>query len=312
MESSPSCIQACPAPAQLLGSEAKVETDAGAEETQYRLHRRFDRLGRLFGDGAVERLMQSRVIIFGLGGVGGFAAESLARSAIGHIMLVDFDDVCVTNSNRQIQALKGNVGRSKAILLRDRLRLINPQATVEAQQLFYNAERSEALLTSPWGDGRYDFVVDCVDNLSAKSHLLATCVKKGIPVVSSMGAAGKIDPTRIKIVDLANTHVCPLAHDMRKILRQKYAFPKKGQMGITAIYSDEKRLWPRELTYDQGQGFQCVCPKKSNEHSCERRTLIDGTASYVTGAFGLCCASHVINTLTADFLGKAPAAAARF
>jgi ribosome-associated translation inhibitor RaiA len=152
-------------------SSLSVLSEPSSEETPYRLHRRFDRLGRLYGDGAVTRLMNARVVIFGLGGVGGFAAEALARSAVGHLMLVDFDDVCVTNSNRQIQALKGTIGQSKAILLRDRLRLINPQATVEATQAFYNAERSEQLLTAPWGDGRYTFVVDCIDNLTAKGHL---------------------------------------------------------------------------------------------------------------------------------------------
>src|SRR4051812_38342632 len=124
--------------------------DGGAEETSYRLHRRFDRLGRLYGDGAVERLMRARVLVVGLGGVGSFAAEALARSAVGHLMLVDFDDVCVTNTNRQLQALKGNIGHSKAVLLQERLRLVNPQARIEAQQLFYNPERSAALLASPW------------------------------------------------------------------------------------------------------------------------------------------------------------------
>ncbi len=273
-----------------------------ADETPYRLHRRFDRLGRLLGDGAVASLMQKRVLVVGLGGVGSFAAEALARSAIGHVMLVDFDDVCVTNTNRQLQAVQGSIGKPKAWLLRDRLRTINPQATIEAQRAFYNAARSDQLLRSPatWGngDGRYDFVVDAIDNLTAKAHLIATCKAAGIPIVSSMGAAGKLDPTRLKIHDLANTYVDPLAREMRAILRKKHGFPVKGKMGVTAVYSDEKRHWPRELTYDQGQGFKCVCPTKSDEHGCDTRALIDGTVVYVTGAFGLACAAHVVNTLT--------------
>ena len=283
-----------------------------AEETPYRLHRRFDRLGRLLGDGAVGTLMKKRVLVVGLGGVGGFAAEALARSAIGRIMLVDFDDVCVTNTNRQLQAVSGAIGKPKAWLLRDRLRLINPQAQIEAQRAFYNAARSDQMLTAPWGDGRYDFVVDAIDNLTAKAHLIATCKAKGIPVVSSMGAAGKLDPTRLKIADLADTYVDPMAREMRSILRKKHGFPTKGKMGVTAVYSDERRHWPKELTYDQGQGFKCVCPTKSDEHGCDTRALIDGTVVFVTGAFGLACASHVVTTLTKQLMAEATPAVSKF
>src|SRR6185312_1419181 len=155
-------------------SSALPVLDAGAEENAYRLHRRFDRLGRLYGDGAVERLMAAKVLVVGLGGVGSFAAEGLARSAVGHLTLVDFDTVCVTNTNRQLQAMKGTIGHAKAVLLAERLRMINPQAEIVAHELFYNAERSDQLLTSPFG-GTYDFVVDCIDNMTAKAHLLARC-----------------------------------------------------------------------------------------------------------------------------------------
>lgn len=292
----------------------------GAEENAYRLHRRFDRLGRLYGDGAVGKLMSTRVVVIGLGGVGSFAAEALARSALGHLMLVDFDDVCVTNSNRQLQALSGNVGKPKAWVLRDRLRLINPQAKVEAKRAFYNAERADELLSAPaeWGGGPWDFVVDCIDNLTAKAHLLATCRARGIPVASSMGAAGKLDPTRLRVADLANTYVDPLARELRKILRTKHGFPKHGAMGVHAVYSDERRAWPKELTYDGGKGFVCACPSgdevvqdvRENSHACDERNLIDGTAVFVTGAFGLACASVVVNSLTASLrAGAAPAKA---
>lgn len=292
----------------------------GAEENAYRLHRRFDRLGRLYGDGAVGKLMATRVVVIGLGGVGSFAAEALARSAVGHVLLVDFDDVCVTNSNRQLQALAGNVGKPKAWVLRDRLRLINPQATIEAKRAFYNAERADELLQVPseWGGGPWDFVVDCIDNLTAKAHLIATCKARGIPVASSMGAAGKLDPTRLRIADLANTYVDPLARELRKILRTKHGFPKSGPMGVHAVYSDERRAWPKALTYDGGKGFVCACPSgdevvqdvRENNHACDERNLIDGTAVFVTGAFGLACASVVVNTLTAALrAGAAPAKA---
>ncbi|HEY4219728.1 MAG TPA: tRNA threonylcarbamoyladenosine dehydratase [Myxococcota bacterium] len=287
--------------------------DNVAEETAYKLHRRFDRLGRLYGDGAVAHLMKQRVVVIGLGGVGGFAAEALARSAIGQITLVDFDDVCITNSNRQLQALHGNVGKPKAWILRDRLRLINPQAKIEAKRAFYNAQRADELLAD------CDFVVDCIDNLTAKAHLLAECMKRRIAVVSSMGAAGKLDPTRIRISDLSDTVVDPLAREMRKILRSKYDFPGEGPMGIAAVSSDEKRAWPKELSYDHGEGFSCVCPKgdelvediRDNAHSCDEKTLIDGTAVFVTGAFGLACAAHVVNTMTASLRAEARPARAK-
>jgi tRNA threonylcarbamoyladenosine dehydratase len=292
----------------------QVAGHAGDDETPFRLQRRFDRLGRLYGDAALLRLMQARVVVFGLGGVGGFAAEALARSAIGHLMLVDFDDVCITNTNRQLQALANTVGMSKATLLADRLRLINPQAAVEAQTAFYDADVSDELLTAPWPGPTpsYDFVVDCIDNLKSKAHLLATCQQRGIPVVSSMGAGGKVDPTRIRIADLGKTDVCRLAHQLRKHLRQKHGLPRgRKAMGIAAVYSEEKRLWPRSLSYDGAAGFRCLCPQKHPKHNCEERALIDGTAVFVTGAFGLACAAHVVNTLVGDLARSAPAAPAR-
>ncbi len=296
-------------------------------ETTYRLHRRFDRLGRLYGDSAVAHLMAKRVLVVGLGGVGSFAAEALARSAVGSLCLVDYDDVCITNSNRQLQALAGNVGKPKTWILRDRLRLINPQARIESKRAFYNPQRADDVFAIPptllrAGDNAaasYDFVVDCIDNLTAKAHLLAQCRARNIPVVASMGAAGKIDPTRIRITDLADSVVCPLARETRKILRTKYGFPADGPMQIAAVSSNEKRHWPRELTYDHGEGFSCVCPKgddlvadvRTNSHSCDERTLIDGTAVFVTGAFGLACASVVVNTLTAAMMHDARPAQAK-
>lgn len=305
-------------------------------ETAYKLHRRFDRLGRLLGDGSVQKLMSSNVVVFGVGGVGSFAAEGLARSAVGKLLLVDFDDVCITNSNRQLQALAGNVGKPKTWILRDRLRLVNPQATVEAKRAFYNAARADELLTPPAQfqteqSRGWDFVVDAIDNMSAKAHLLAECKKRGIPVVSCMGAAGKLDPTQIRTADLADATHCHLARELRSILRKKYGFPTEGPMGILCVYSLEERHWPRELTYDNGNGFSCVCPANSvlgdegkgegdddvqavreESHSCDEKTLIDGTVAYVTGAFGLACSSVVVNTLTASIRKSAKPASSKF
>ena len=308
----------------------KTVLDHKEPETRYRLHRRFDRLGRLLGDGAVARLMDQRVVLFGVGGVGSFAAEALARSAIGKLQVVDFDDVCITNSNRQLQALHGNVGKPKTWILRDRLRLINPQAQIEAKRAFYNAARADELLTVPeaWGGGAWDFVVDAIDNLTAKAHLLSECRRRSIPVISSMGAAGKLDPTQLRIADLADATHCHLARELRSILRKKYDFPRTGPMGVQVVFSTEERHWPKELSYDNGEGFSCVCPASSavpaaagdddvkeiraDFHSCDDKNLIDGTVAYVTGAFGLACASAVVNTLTARIREQARPAVAKF
>lgn len=273
----------------MLHLEEEVEDD-------YRLHRRFDRIGRLVGDGGMARLLKARVMVVGLGGVGSFAAEALVRSGIGQVHLVDFDKVCITNTNRQLQAAQGTVGKFKADVLAERLQKINPQAQVEVHRFFYNERTSERLLGVP-----VDFLVDAIDNITAKCHLLATCHERGLRVVTSTGASGRMDPTAVHIQDLASTRVDPLAQHVRKILRGKYGFPAKGPFGIPAVYSTETPAEPHELTYDGGQGFRCVCPGGKNEHhSCEERAVIYGTAGFVTGAFGLACASVVVRSLTQD------------
>lgn len=267
-------------------------------DENYKLHRRFDRMGRLVGDQGMAKLFGARVAVIGLGGVGSFAAESLARSGVGTLDLVDFDLVCVTNTNRQLQALKNNVGQSKAEVLAERLSAINPKAVVHPVQYFYNDRTSEKLL-APEGQP-LDYVVDAIDNVTAKCHLLARCKELGIPVVTSTGASGRWDPTAISVEDLGKTKVDPLAQAVRKLLRTQYGFPPhKKAFGIPAVVSSEPPAAPLELTYDNGQGFRCVCPGGSNGmHSCDKRSVIYGTASFVTGTFGLVCASVVVKALT--------------
>lgn len=261
----------------------------------FKLHRRFDRMGRLVGDAAMERLAASHVVVVGLGGVGSWAAESLVRSGIGHVTLVDYDVVCVTNANRQLQAVRGTVGKPKATVLAERLRGINPLATIKAVPLFYDARLSDKLLAGA------DFVVDAIDNLTAKAHLVATCRQRGIPLVVSTGAAGRMDPTRIQVADLADTKVDKLAAILRKVLRQEHGFPRQGRFGIPAVYSEEPLSKPQELQYDKGEGFRCVCPPtpQIDIDACNHQHVIWGTASFVTGAFGLACASVVVRTLSA-------------
>ena len=251
--------------------------------SDYKLHRRFDRMARLTGDEGMSNLMNSFVIVFGIGGVGSFTAEALVRSGIGRIRIVDFDDVCVTNTNRQLHAMKGTIGKPKVELMAERLRRINPLAEVEAVKLFYQAETSEDLL-----DGKPDFVVDAIDQFTAKCHLIATCKRRDIPLVCSMGAAGRWDPTKIEVVDLNKTKNCRMAVNVRKILREKHAFPRgRAAWGVSAVYSTEFVQPPRDLAYDAGTGFVCVCPQGENGLlTCDRRARIDGSASFVTGAFG--------------------------
>jgi tRNA A37 threonylcarbamoyladenosine dehydratase len=277
----------------LSGSSGSLSED-GIQETKYVMHRRFDRMGRLVGDSNMEKLFKTHVMVIGLGGVGSWAAESLMRSGVGRITLVDFDEVCITNTNRQLQALQGQVGKKKAQLMAERLKKINPQAFVEERVMFYNDENSQTILSK-----KPDFVVDAIDNLTAKCHLIASCRKLGIPMVSSGGAAARMNPTAIRMADLSETQKDPLLVQVRKILRQQYDFPKKDLFQVPTVYSLEEPMEPESLKYDNGEGFKCVCPQGQNDlHSCDKRRVIYGTASFVTGAFGLTQASYVVQTIT--------------
>ncbi|MEW5854798.1 MAG: tRNA threonylcarbamoyladenosine dehydratase [Myxococcota bacterium] len=255
-------------------------------------HRRFDRLVRLTGAEGFTRLRAAHVAVYGLGGVGSFAAESLARSGVGTLTVVDFDDVCVTNTNRQLHALKGNVGKPKAYIMRERLQLVDPQAVIHAKRAFYNGARADQLIPSDLG-----FAIDAIDNISAKAHLLATLTARRIPVVTCLGSAGKWDPTRIQVAPLHQTHTCGLARALKKILREKYALAPEDS-GITAVFSDEQRRGPFPVPYDGEEGFRCVCPNGDNGvNECEEKSVIDGSASFVTGAFGLFAASVVVRQI---------------
>jgi tRNA A37 threonylcarbamoyladenosine dehydratase len=279
-------------PLPMIGAPRAAEEEI---ETRYRTHRRFDRAARLFTEPGLHRLMGSRVIVFGMGGVGSFAAESLARSGVGELVLVDFDDVCVTNANRQLHALRGTIGKKKVEVMAERLRAIHPTSTVTPIARFYDAASSDELLEGP-----IDHVVDAIDNMTAKAHLVAACLALEIPIVSSMGAAARLDPTLIRVADLAQTERDPFARALRKMLRKSHdlVIERDRPIGVRAVYSEEEPLEPAPVSYDEGKGFVCVCPNKDNGlHSCDRRSRIDGSASFVTGAFGLAAASVVVRAL---------------
>ena len=254
-------------------------------------------MGRLVGEASLRRLMHARVLVVGVGGVGSWAAESLVRSGVGSVTLVDFDDVCITNFNRQLHAMEGRVGEPKAAVMAERLRQIHPAANIQVLPVFYTRENSAQVL-----DGQPDFVIDAIDCVTSKCHLLATCRARGIAVVSSTGSGGRLDPTRISVADLSETDVDPLARAVRKILRRDYGFPgeDQGLFGIPAVFSREAAAGPQPMSYDGGKGFRCVCAKRNNDFfNCDDRNLILGNASFVTGAFGLHCAAVVVRGLLA-------------
>lgn len=276
-------------------------------ETNYVLHRRFDRMGRLVGDSVMEKLFGTHVMVIGLGGVGSWAAESLARSGVGKLTIVDFDEICITNANRQLHALQGLVGRKKAEVMGERLRKVNPQSRVDVIPEFYNEENSEKFFAL-----KPDYIIDAIDNMTAKAHLLATCRDRGLKVITSAGAAARLDPMSVKLTDLADTYMDPMAAQLRKILRNKHQFPDgpaAKKFGIPCVFSDEPPMMPMDLKYDNGEGFKCVCPQNADRpHSCEDRNIIYGTASFVTGAFGLAMASWVVKSVISS-VGEAQVSA---
>jgi len=264
------------------------------ELEEYKLHRRFDRMARLVGDHAMNRIMNAHVMIIGLGGVGSHAAEMIVRSGVGKVTIVDFDEVCITNVNRQLPAMQGTIGQQKSHVLAERFRKINPRVEVTPITQFYNMETSDEILSH-----KPDWIIDAIDSVTSKCHLLDCCRKLGIRVVSSAGSAGKMDPTQIRIADLSETQRDPLARSVRKILRKKFGWPREGAMDVPCVYSAEPTTAPFELKYDNGKGFRCVCPQGQNDFfNCDSRNVILGTAGFVTASFGMTCSSVVVRELS--------------
>jgi tRNA A37 threonylcarbamoyladenosine dehydratase len=265
-------------------------------------HRRFDRTARLFGDDLVERLGRATVTVMGVGGVGSFAAEALVRSGVGRVILVDYDRICVTNVNRQLHAARGTLGKPKVAVMAERLRAINPDAVIEARAERYAPETAARLLTP-----EPDVVVDAIDHMTAKLHLIATCLRDRVRVVSAMGAAARLDPTAVRVADLAETRMDPFARDLRRGLRLKHGVDCQQPLGVWAVYSEEAPIAPQALAYDDG-AFRCVCPGGHNGHNdCEHRHRVEGSAAFVPGAFGLTAAATAVKVI----LGAMPARRAR-
>jgi tRNA A37 threonylcarbamoyladenosine dehydratase len=262
-------------------------------------HRRFDRTARLLGDDGVARLAASTVTVFGIGGVGSFAAEALVRSGVGRMILVDYDRICVTNVNRQLHAQKGTLGKRKVDVMADRLRLINPDATIEPRAEFYGPETSARLLVP-----EPDVVIDAIDNLAAKMHLIATCLRDKLRCVSAMGAAARLDPTAVRVGDLSETRIDPFARDLRRNLRRKHGIDASRRVGVWAVFSEEPPTAPQALAYDDG-GFQCVCPGGDNGfNDCEHKNRIEGSVAFVPSVFGAAAASLAVKLLCGLALPK--------
>ena len=245
------------------------------------LHR-FSRTEILIGPEGVDTLHSSSVILFGLGGVGSYAAEALCRAGVGRITIVDFDDICLTNINRQLHALDSTVGKPKTGVMAERMRLINPHAEIIPYREFYSAETADLLLSGP-----HDYVLDAIDHFTSKVHLIKTCRERGIPIISSMGAAMKRDPTLIRVDDISRTSKCRMARSLRRLLRKE-----RIESGVTVVYSTEE--FPGFSDAQDGYGTSIPLPGEQGEW---RRRVVLGSISYLPPLFGLTMAGVVVNTL---------------
>ena len=230
----------------------------------------FSRTELFFGREGMERLWSSRVAVFGIGGVGGFAAEALARSGIGRLELIDSDTVAESNLNRQIIALHSTVGRPKVEVMRERIRDISPETEVTARQCLFLPETAE-----DFDFGRYDYVIDAIDNITGKIEIVLRAQAAGVPVISAMGAGNKLDPTALKTADIYSTSVCPLARVMRRELK------KRGVKRLKVVYSEEPPI------------------SANAEEQTHAGRSIPASNAFVPSVMGLIIAGEVIKELAA-------------
>lgn len=232
----------------------------------------FSRSEMLIGVEGLEKLKKSKVAVFGIGGVGSYTVEALVRSGVGHLVLIDHDDVCVSNINRQIHATSQTVGQSKAVLMKERVLAINPACEVTVYQEKYIAENAEELLKSD-----YDYVVDAIDMVTSKIDLIVRSQAMGIPIISAMGAANKLDPTKLQVTDIYKTTMCPLAKVMRHELK------KRRVKKLKVVYSTEQPVVPNQNLVQGGAGAN--------------RRQTPGSMVFVTATSGLIIAAEVVKDL---------------
>lgn len=247
------------------------------------MQHKFSRTEILIGKEGLEKLKNSTVMVFGVGGVGSYTVESLARAGVGHLILVDYDDICLTNINRQLHALHSTVGQAKVEVMKKRIEEINPKAEVEALKEFYTKENAGHLLSR-----RIDYVVDAIDTVSSKVSLAKECLTRGIPFISSMGAGNRLTAENYKVTDISKTSGDPLAKAMRKLLR------KEGiTKGIKVVYSPDLPLTPLLSVADCRNN--CICP--GGDAHCALKRQIPGSISFVPPVVGLLLAGEVVRDL---------------
>lgn len=246
---------------------------------------RFSRTELLLGAEAMEKLKNARVAVFGIGGVGGYAVEALARSGVGSFDLIDDDRVCLTNINRQIIATEKTIGKYKVDVAKERILDINPKCNVNTYKTFFMPDTKDQFNFS-----NYDYVVDAIDTVTGKKEIILCAKQAGVPVISSMGAGNKLDPTAFCVADIYETSVCPLARVMRGICR------RNGIDRLKVVYSKEKPIRP---TGDMSVSCRthCICPPGTARKCTERRD-IPGSAAFVPSVAGLIIAGEVIKDLT--------------
>ncbi len=242
----------------------------------------FSRTELLLGASGLEKLAQSRVAVFGIGGVGGYAVEALIRSGLGHIDLIDNDKICITNLNRQIYALRSTVGKYKVDVARERILDINPNVDVTTYKTFYAPETSK-----DFDFKNYDYIIDAIDTVTGKIELAVQANAEGVPIISSMGAGNKLDPLKFEIADIFKTSVCPLARVMRQELK------KRGIKHLKAVYSKEVPIKPNN---EASRKENDLHPQDTEKISTMKRQ-IPGSNAYVPSTVGLIIASEVIKDL---------------
>jgi tRNA A37 threonylcarbamoyladenosine dehydratase len=249
---------------------------------------RLDRTARLLGQEAMARLAEAHVVVLGIGGVGTFTAEALVRAGVGRVTLVDGERIEETNANRQLHALDGAFGHLKVEEMAERLRRVAPGARVEAIPLRYAEDTAERLV--PPG---LSFVVDAMDTVVAKLHVIQRCLDLGIPIVTALGAARRLDPTAIQVTDLCETHTDQLAKDVRKYLRRRHGIAATEPTGVVAVWSVEEPRPTLSLPGDE-HGV----PGARRREPGRREPKVFGSAAFVTGVVGLAAAGAVVHRLT--------------
>ncbi len=251
----------------------------------------FSRAQLLLGKEAMVALAGARVAVFGIGGVGSFAAEALARAGVGNLDVFDDDKVCLTNINRQLIALHSTIGKQKVEVMRDRILDINPRCVVTAHACFYSAETADSVDLSV-----YDYIIDAIDTVSCKLLLIERANAAGVPIISCMGAGNKLDPTRLEVSDIYKTSVCPLARVMRKELKSR-GIPK-----LKVVYSREESIKPEDdLSISCKTG--CVCPP-GTKRKCTARRQVPGSVSFVPPVAGYILAGEVVKDIIAAIASK--------